>query len=122
MAALYWGWDEHPLDDFEDFFCGADVLNQAKLNILDRQNRVEEYLGLCLKLGQYLLYVLKQIELGETEKAIRVAETSLTQAPEALQVAQKLRWQILLQNYVLTWVTPSTYANTFISVISDYFR
>ncbi len=91
VAALYWGWDEHPLDDFEDFFCGADVLNQAKLNILDRQNRVEEYLGLCLKLGQYLLYVLKQIELGEIEKAIHVAKTSITLAPEALQVAQKLR-------------------------------
>ena len=33
------------------------------------QNRVEEYLKLCLEVGEYRRYILKQIEVRDFEKA-----------------------------------------------------
>ena len=91
LVALNHGWSEEEMDELEDYSNDPTVLNEAKLNILERQNRIEDFLNLCLETGEYLRYVLKQIELGEFERAIEVAWKTLTQAGDALLVARRLR-------------------------------
>jgi len=91
LAALNLGWPEEVLDELEDYDYDESILTEAKLNILERQNRVEEYLKLCLEAGEYRRYILKQIEVGEFEKAKEVALKTLTLASEALMVARALR-------------------------------
>ena len=91
LAALNRGWSEEVLDEQEDYDFDPTVLNEAKLNILERQNRIEDFLNLCLETGEYLRYILKQIELGEFERAIEIARKTLTQAGNALLVARKIR-------------------------------
>ncbi len=91
LAALNLGWSEEVLDELEDYDYDESILTEAKLNILQRQNRVEEYLKLCLEAGEYRRYILKQIEVGEFEKAKEVAWKTLTLASEALMVARALR-------------------------------
>jgi len=91
LAALNLGWSEEVLDELEDYDYDEAILTEAKLNILERQNRIEEYLKLCLEAGEYRRYILKQIEVGEFEKAKEVAWKTLTLASEALMVAMALR-------------------------------
>ncbi len=91
LAALNRGWSGEMLDELEDYSFDETILIEAKLNILERQNRTEEYLELCLETGEYQCYILKQIELGEFEKAIEIAWKTLTQADAALVVAKALR-------------------------------
>lgn len=91
LAALNLGWSEEELDEQEDYDYDETILIEAKLNILERQNRVEEYLKVCLEAGEYRRYILKQIEAGEFEKAKEVAWKTLTQASHALIVARALR-------------------------------
>jgi uncharacterized Zn finger protein len=91
LAALNLGWSEEVLDGLEDYDYDESILTEAKLNILERQNRVEEYLKLCLEAGEYRRYILKQIEVGEFEKAKEIAWKTLTLASEALMVARALR-------------------------------
>ena len=91
LAALNLGWSEEVLDDQEDYDYDETILTEAKLNILERQNRVEEYLKLCLEAGEYRRYILKKIELGEFEKAKEVAWKTLTQASDSLVIAKALR-------------------------------
>jgi uncharacterized Zn finger protein len=91
LSALNLGWSEEVLDEQEDYDYDETILIEAKLNILERQNRVEEYLKLCLEAGEYRRYIIKQIEVGEFEKAKEVAWETLTQASDALMVARALR-------------------------------
>lgn len=91
LAALNLGWSEEVLDEMEDYDYDESILNEAKLNILERQNRVEEYLMLCLEAGKYRRYILKQIEVGDFEKAKEVAWKTITQASDALVIAKSLR-------------------------------
>jgi uncharacterized Zn finger protein len=91
LAALNLGWSEEVLDEQEDYDFEESILTEAKLNILERQNRVEEYLKLCLEVGEYRRYILKQIEVGEFEKAKEVAWITITQASDALVIAKSLR-------------------------------
>jgi len=91
LAALNLGWSDEVLDEQEDYDYDETILTEAKLNILERQARVEEYLKLCLEAGEYLRYILKQIEAGEFEKAIEVAWKTLSQTSDALMVAKALR-------------------------------
>jgi uncharacterized Zn finger protein len=90
LAALNLGWSEM-LTEQEDYDHDETILTEAKLNILERQNRVEEYLKLCLEVGEYRRYILKQIEVGDFEKAKEVAWKTLTQASDALVIAKALR-------------------------------
>ena len=88
-------WDEE--DDFElrewsfsavpDF----DDLTEAKLNVLERQDRTEEYLVLCKKEERYLRYVLKLCDLKQTAEAVKYAKKHLNTAEEIRQIAQRLR-------------------------------
>jgi len=91
LAALNLGWSDEMLDEQEDYDYDESILTEAKLNILERQNRVEEYLRLCIEVGEYRRYILKQIEVGEFEKAKEVALNTITQASDALVIAKSLR-------------------------------
>ena len=91
LAALNRGWSNEAPEELEDYDFDETVLNEARLNILARQNRVNEYLNLCLETGEYLRYILKQIEVGEFTEAIEMAWKTLTQAGDALIVARTLR-------------------------------
>jgi len=91
LAALNLGWSDEMLDEQEDYDYDESILTEAKLNILERQNRVEEYLKLCIEVGEYRRYILKQIEVGEFEKAKEVALNTITQASDALVIAKSLR-------------------------------
>ncbi len=91
LAALNLGWSEEVLDEQEDYDYDESILTEAKLNILERQNRVEEFLQLCFEAGEYRRYILKQIEMGNFEKAKQVAWKTITQASDALMVAKALR-------------------------------
>jgi len=91
LAALNLGWSEEVLDEQEDYDYDESILTEAKLNILERQNRVEEFLQLCFEAGEYRRYILKQIEMGEFEKAKEVAWKTISQASDALMVAKALR-------------------------------
>jgi len=91
LAALNRGWSDEAQGVLEENSYDEIILNEAKLNILERQSRVEDFLNLCLNTGRYLRYILKQIELGEYRKAVTVAWKTLAQAEDALLVARGLR-------------------------------
>lgn len=67
------------------------VLTRAKLNVLKRQGRTDEYLALCLRAGEHLRYALKLSELGRVPEAVSHTLKRLDDAGEALMLAQHLR-------------------------------
>ena len=72
--------------------CQASIdLTEAKLNVLDRQGRTEEYLALCKKEERHLRYSLKLCDLKQVAEAVKYAKKHLTAAEEFLQVARRLR-------------------------------
>ena len=60
QLALEYGWETHPeyVNDFT-----AD-LDSAKLNVLEHQGRIDEFLALCQQTGQHLRYIQKLMQLG----------------------------------------------------------
>jgi uncharacterized Zn finger protein len=92
-------WDEE--DDEESFASGgyepwkpeslSQVLTRAKLNVLERQGRTDEYLALCLKSGEHLRYALKLAATGRVPEAVKYALEHLADAGDALKLAQHLR-------------------------------
>lgn len=76
-----WG---QPQDIFGD-------LTEAKLNILERQGRAEEYLALCLETKRHLRYALKLCDLDRVTEAMKYAKKHLASADEALRLAERLR-------------------------------
>lgn len=94
-------WDEDENRDEEDDFelhewsgpavSGLDDLTEAKLNVLDRQGRIEEYLAFCKIEERHLHYALKLCDLKQIANAVEYARKNLSTAEEALQVAQRLR-------------------------------
>ena len=64
---------------------------RAKLNVLERQGRTDDYLALCLRAGEHLRYALKLLELGRPREAVSHALKHLKIADEALTLAQRLR-------------------------------
>ncbi len=77
-----WGWP--PTISFDD-------LTEAKLNVLDRQGRTEEYLALCRKEERHLRYTLKLCDLKQVADAVKYARKHFTTAKESLEVARRLR-------------------------------
>lgn len=67
------------------------ALTRAKLNVLERQGRTEDYLALCKKAGAHLRYALKLRELGRVPEAVSYGLKNLTDASESLTLAQALR-------------------------------
>jgi uncharacterized Zn finger protein len=77
-----WGWPA---------VAGLGDLTEAKLNVLDRQSRTEEYLALCKEENRHLRYVLKLCDLKQMTEALKYAKKHLDSAEEILQVARRLR-------------------------------
>ncbi len=67
------------------------VLTCAKLNVLERQGRSDDYLALCLSADEHLRYALKLLSLDRAPEAVSHALKRLTDAGEALTLAQRLR-------------------------------
>jgi uncharacterized Zn finger protein len=67
------------------------VLTRAKLNVMERQGRTDEYLALCLRAGEHLRYALKLLSLGRAPEAVSHSLERLTDSGEALMLAQYLR-------------------------------
>ncbi|MCI0487228.1 MAG: SWIM zinc finger family protein [Blastocatellia bacterium] len=104
LAAARYGWkempgDEHAQSDDEDYEdeeyefdqSVAQVLTRARLNVLERQGRVDDYLALCLQTGAHLRYALKLCALDRVPEAVSYAKKHLSQADEALKLAEHLR-------------------------------
>ena len=49
LAALNRGWSDETPNELEDYDSDDTILIEAKLNILERQNRVEEYLKFAIE-------------------------------------------------------------------------
>jgi len=83
--ALEHGWETHP-EYVNDF---TTDLNNAKLNVLERQGRTDEFLALCHQTGQHLRYTLKLLQFERTDEAIRAAY-QLADPNHVLEIARKL--------------------------------
>jgi uncharacterized Zn finger protein len=67
------------------------ALTRAKLNVLERQGRIDDYLALCVKAGEHLRYALKLCEVERLPEAVSCGLEHLAVAQEALTLAQRLR-------------------------------
>lgn len=95
LAALEYGWDELPDKesqweeyDEEDWML-YDELQRARLNVLKRQGREDEFLELAKKADPHR-YVLELLQHGQVDEAIRAGQ-ELRYDTEMFSVAQKLR-------------------------------
>lgn len=75
-------------------------LTRAKLNVLERQSRIEEYLALCLREGEHLRYALKLCELSRVSEAAEHGLENLSFADEALVLARALREKELIEDAI----------------------
>ncbi|MCA1633713.1 MAG: SWIM zinc finger family protein [Acidobacteria bacterium] len=84
-------------DDFGQFGASwshdtpEQALTRAKLNVLERQGRTDDYLVLCVKEGEHLRYALKLCDLSRVSEAVSHGLKHLTVADEALLLSQHLR-------------------------------
>jgi uncharacterized Zn finger protein len=69
----------------------ADKLAVARLNVLERQGRIDEYLDVAMAEGQTALYATMLVKAGRTEEAIAYGMGTLATTDEALALAQALR-------------------------------
>jgi len=69
----------------------ADELAVARLNVLERHGRFEEYLNLAEAEGQTGLYVTMLVKAGRAEEAVAYGLAHTTTSDEALALAQSLR-------------------------------
>jgi len=69
----------------------ADELTVARLRVLERQGRTQEYLNLAEAAGQMALYHAMLVKLGRVAEAIESGLQHLATAEAALAVAQALR-------------------------------
>ena len=94
-AALEYGWkeltDEVTQSDVydEDIWYSLDMLQQARLNVLERQGRAEEFLDLAQKADLHR-YIHKLLQLGRLEEAV-AASATLDNEAEIVSVAEALR-------------------------------
>jgi uncharacterized Zn finger protein len=103
IGAAELGWDHLPLqramagqvtelgawDDEAPWY--ADELAVARLNVLERQGRFEEYLNLAQAEGQSGLYVTMLVKADRAEEAVAYGLAHATTSSEALALAQSLR-------------------------------
>ncbi len=66
-------------------------LTRAKLNVLERQGRTEEYLALCLQSNSPLRYAQKLCELERVAEAVAHALKQLQTTDDTLKLGQQLR-------------------------------
>jgi uncharacterized Zn finger protein len=68
----------------------ADSLALARLHVLERQGRTQEYLNLALAEGQTLLYLQMLVHIGQVERAVDAALQLLDSPSDALSLAKLL--------------------------------
>ncbi|GLV59851.1 hypothetical protein KDH_66750 [Dictyobacter sp. S3.2.2.5] len=102
QAALREGWDDGPLQrilqgiDLQqrawegEIPAYAPLLTQARLTVLDQQEKFQEYLYLAKAEGQTRAYVTMLVRQGQISEAISYGQHHLTTADDALAVAQAL--------------------------------
>lgn len=105
-AAALQGWDYAPLrrviEEGEITDKGAweneapwfaDDLALARLNVLERQQRLQEYVRLAEAEGQMEKYAIMLVKLGRVEEAVDVGLNRFDSVEEALRLAQALQEQ-----------------------------
>jgi uncharacterized Zn finger protein len=90
------GYGEEDRDETEDedavyYDSDAGDLTDAKLNVLNRQGQVEEYLALCLEAERHLRYALKLCELDRVAEGVAHAKKHFATAEEAAELGERLR-------------------------------
>lgn len=100
IAAAEQGWDYPPLQrilrgepglpDEAGAEQSAELV-EARLNVLERQGRYDEFLRLAAATGQKKRYATMLARLGRGEEAMDYARQHVTTAPEAHAVAQALQ-------------------------------
>jgi uncharacterized Zn finger protein len=80
----------HPLESDHDLAVRRH-LTAARLNVLERQGRTEEYLNLARAEGDVLRYTLMLVRAGRAGEAADYGMARLKQAEDALHLAQALR-------------------------------
>jgi uncharacterized Zn finger protein len=103
IAAARLGWDYPPLQRAMQGHVSeqgawegevpwyADALAVARLNVLERQERFDEYLNLAQAEGQTTLYITMLVKVGRADEAVTYALEYLSTTDEALALAQALR-------------------------------
>jgi len=89
-----YGWEDEEIYEGQDRGWGPSPfgdLTEAKLNVLERQGRADEYLALCLQAGRHLRYALKLCDLKRVPEALQHARKHLASAEEAREMAERLR-------------------------------
>jgi len=89
-----YGWDEEKVYEGHDWgqrLSPLGDLTEAKLNVLERQGRTDDYLALCQQAKRHLRYALKLCDLKRAPEALRYAKKHLTTADEAQHLAEKLK-------------------------------
>ena len=88
-------WDEEVAYELHEWdwpaVAGFGEITEAKLNVLDRQGRTEDYLALCKKEKRHLRYALKLCDLRQVTVAVKYAKKHLASVEEIWQVARRLR-------------------------------
>jgi len=98
-------WIDEAIEDYDwdedDIYEGHDSgrphsspfgdLTEAKLNVMGRQGRTDEYLALCQQTGRHLRYALKLCDLKRVPEAVKYAKKHLQLSDEAQQMAERLR-------------------------------
>ncbi|MBI3968967.1 MAG: SWIM zinc finger domain-containing protein [Chloroflexi bacterium] len=103
LGAAEHGWDQPWLqrvlrgeDEEGDLWEGEDLvfasaLNRARLNVLERQGRFDEYLRLAKATEQRLAYATMLVRVGRVAEAVEFGCARLSQPTEAHTLAQRLR-------------------------------
>jgi len=103
LEAVQRGWDFEPVQramcgnaGYADLWEGvppwyAEDFIRARLNVLERQDRISEYLNLAAAAELIDAYVTKLVEEGRVEEAIEYGRDNLYSPDEALTLAKTLR-------------------------------
>lgn len=103
LEAAQRGWDFEPVQramhgdaSYADFWEGdppwyAEEFIRARLNVLERQDRIEEYLNLAAAADLIDAYVTKLVEEGRIDEAVEYGHHNLYSPDEALTLARALR-------------------------------
>jgi uncharacterized Zn finger protein len=89
LEALVRGWDEPPAGPEASLY--AEEVTTARLNVLDRQGRVEDFLRLAEDADLTARRATMLVRVGRVQEAVAEALARLTRADDALAVAQALR-------------------------------
>lgn len=103
IGAIEFGWDYPPLQRAmqgeitdkgaweEEPPWYADELTEARLNVLERQGRLEEYVHLAEAEGQTTRYVTMLVRIGRAQEAVAYGLEFLAVPDEAFALAKELR-------------------------------